>query len=100
MLSRLQEAMVAALRAKDTERLSVIRMLISEVKNEAYKEGAKRSAEEVVAGYLKKLNKAAEEFASKSEFVDKVKKEIKIVSQFPPSIAAVIYLDWMVESLT
>jgi hypothetical protein len=84
MLTRLQNEMITALKAKDIERLSVIRMLISEVKNEAFKEGNKRSSDEVVAGYLKKLTKAAEEFADKPEFVDKVRREINIVSEFVP----------------
>lgn len=84
MLNRLQNEMKTALREKKTERLSVIRMLISEVKNEAFKEGQKKTAEEVVMGYHKKLVKAAEEFASKPEFSDKVKKEIEIVSEFVP----------------
>ena len=84
MLDRLQNEMKLALKSKDTERLSVIRMLISEVKNEAFKEGVKRSPEDVVISYFKKLNKAVEEFVSKPEFTDKVKREIAIVLEFVP----------------
>jgi len=84
MLTRLQNEMITALKAKDTERLSVIRMLISEVKNESFKEGSKRSPDECILGYLKKLTKAVEEFADKPKFSDKVRREIKIVSEFVP----------------
>jgi len=36
MLNKLQDAMKDAMRSKDTDRLGVIRMLISEIKNEAF----------------------------------------------------------------
>ena len=36
MLDRLQEEMKKALKVKDTDRLNVVRMLISEIKNESF----------------------------------------------------------------
>lgn len=84
MLDKLQAAMKQAMLAKEADRLSVIRMLISEVKNEAFTTQKKRTADEVVTAYLKKLTKAKEEFASSAEFVAKVEAEIKIVSEFLP----------------
>ena len=84
MLETLQAAMKQAMFAKDTARLSVIRMLISEVKNESYTTQKKRSPEEVVAAYHKKLVKAKDEFASNVEFAAKVDAELKIVSEFLP----------------
>ena len=84
MLVRLQEEVKIALRNKDNERLSVLRMLLSEVKNEAYKEGKKRTPEEVVMSYHKKLTKIKEEFSNKEEFVAGVQKELAVVSEFIP----------------
>lgn len=84
MLEKLQAAMKQAMLAKEADRLSVIRMLISEVKNEAFTTQKKRTADEVVTAYLKKLTKAKEEFANSAEFVAKVEAEIKIVSEFLP----------------
>lgn len=84
MLEKLQAAMKQAMLAKETDRLSVIRMLIAEVKNEAFTTQKKRTPDEVVTAYLKKLTKAKEEFASSAEFVAKVEAEIKVVSEFLP----------------
>ena len=87
MLNRLQEEMKIALKAKNTVRLSVVRMLISEIKNEAVSAAEKkRTAEEVVAAYLKKLTKAKTEFASKADFVAGLEAEIKIVEEFLPKM--------------
>jgi len=73
------------MRAKEADRLSVIRMLMAEVKNEAFStQPKKRTPEEVVAAYLKKLNKAKDEFLDKVEFVAKLDAEISIVSEFLP----------------
>ena len=46
MLEKLQAAMKQSMLAKETERLSVIRMLISEVKNEAFTTQKKRTPED------------------------------------------------------
>ena len=87
MLERLQEEMKKALKAKETARLSVIRMLISEIKNEAVSAAqTKRSPQEVVAAYLKRLNKAKEEFAMKADFVAGLEAEIKVVEEFLPKL--------------
>lgn len=84
MLEKLQAAMKQSMLAKESARLSVIRMLISEVKNESFTTQKKRTPDEVVTAYLKKLTKAKEEFASSTDFVAKVEAEIKIVSEFLP----------------
>jgi uncharacterized protein YqeY len=86
MLDRLHENIKTAMRNKDTERLGVLRMLLSEVKNEAFKEGKKRTSEEVIMAYHKKLTKIKEEFASKTTFVESVAKELQIVSEFVPTM--------------
>ena len=89
MLETLQAAMKKAMLAKDTIRLSVVRMLISEVKNENFTTQKKRTPDEVVAAYRKKLAKIKEEFSSRTDqksidFSNIVDAEIKIVSEFLP----------------
>ena len=84
MLDRLQEEMKKALKVKDTDRLNVVRMLISEIKNESFKSGIQKTAEEVVTAYRKRLSKAKEEFIDRKEFVEKIEKELKVVDEFLP----------------
>jgi uncharacterized protein len=86
MLAKLQIAMVAAMREKNTDRLTTIRMLIAEVKNESFVKGKQRPPDEVVMAYHKKLVKAKEEFASNAEFAAKTEKEIAIVEEFLPKM--------------
>jgi len=75
------------MRSKDADRLGVIRMLISEIKNEAFStQPKKRTPEEVVSAYLKKLNKAKDEFKDKEAFVKKLDFEIGVVSTFLPAM--------------
>ena len=84
MMMRLQEEIKTALKNKDSDRLNVLRMLLSEVKNENFKEGKKRTPEEVIASYHKKLTKIKEDFAANVDFVANVDKELKVVSEFMP----------------
>ena len=59
---KLHEEMKTAMRDKNAKRLSVIRMLMSELKNEERKRPAKRTEEEVCFAYHKKLVKAVDLF--------------------------------------
>ena len=61
LLARLQEDMKAAMKSGQKERLGVIRMLISDVKNIDL-QPKKLSEEETVAAYGKKLRKSVEEY--------------------------------------
>jgi uncharacterized protein YqeY len=67
LLETLQEEMKKAMREKASDRLQVLRLLISEIKNEAYKEGKKRDSLEVVMAYHKRLVKAKEDFGDKNQ---------------------------------
>jgi hypothetical protein len=79
--------MKKALKAKETVRLNVVRMLISEIKNEAVSAAEKkRTPEEVVAAYLKKLSKAKAEFSSRADYVAGLDAEIKVVEEFLPKM--------------
>src|SRR5580704_9488093 len=89
LLAKLQEDMKTALKSGQKERLSVIRMLISDVKviDLASKP---TTAEEAVAAYGKKLRKSAEEFEKlgKADEVAKLRAEIAVVGEYLPKKAS------------
>ena len=64
LLARLQEDMKSAMKSGQKDRLSVLRMLISDVKNIDL-QPKKISEEETVAAYGKKLRKSIEEYLPK-----------------------------------
>jgi hypothetical protein len=82
---RLQEDMKAALKAGQKDRLSVIRMLLSDVKNIDL-DPKKPTAEQAVAAYAKKLRKSLEEFEKygKTTEAAQLKSEIEIVDSYLP----------------
>ncbi len=88
LISRLTQDMKAALKAGDKQRLSVIRMLLSDAKTADLK---KITPEEAVAAYGKRLAKSAEEYEKygKSAEVDQLKKEIAVVRQYLPKKTSV-----------
>lgn len=98
LLSRLQEDMKTALRAGQKDRLGVIRMLLSDVKNIDLMPN-KPTAEEVVAAYGKKLRKSAEEYEKlgRSEEVAKLKAELIVVEEYLPRKASPADTEKMVE---
>ena len=61
LLTRLQEDMKTALKAGEKDRLGVIRMLLSDVKNIDLMP-TKPTAEQAVEAYAKKLRKSQEEY--------------------------------------
>lgn len=86
---RLQEDMKTALKGGDKQRLGVIRMLLSDVKNIDLAPKP-TTAEEAVAAYAKKLRKSMEEFQKlgKAEEVEKLKFEIGVAEHYLPSKAS------------
>jgi len=86
---RLQEDMKTALKAGQKDRLSVIRMLLSDVKNIDLAPKP-ITAEETVAAYGKKLRKSIEEYEKlgKAEEVRKLQFEISIVDEYLPKKAS------------
>ena len=89
LLTRLQEDMKAALKGGDKDRLSVIRMLLSDVRNIDLAP-KKTTAEEAVAAYAKKLHKSREEFQKlgKPAEADKLQYEIGVVESYLPRKAS------------
>jgi uncharacterized protein YqeY len=86
---KLQEDMKTALKAGQKDRLSVIRMLLSDVKNIDLAPKP-ITAQETVAAYGKKLRKSIEEYErlGKSDEVAKLKFEISVVEEYLPKKAS------------
>src|SRR5947207_8877247 len=89
LLAKLQEDMKTAMRAGEKDRLGVIRMLISDVRNIDL-DPKKPTAEQAVAAYAKKLHKAVEEYQKlgKTDEVDKLNREIGVVETYLPKKAS------------
>jgi hypothetical protein len=89
MQARLTEDMKAAMKAGQKDRLSVIRMVLSDVKNIDLMP-SKPTAEQVVEAYAKKLRKSVEEYEriGRSEEVAKLKSEIAVVEEYLPKKAS------------
>ncbi len=89
LLTRLQDDMKAAMKAGQKDRLSVIRMLLSDVKNIDL-DPRKPTAEDAVAAYAKKLRKSAEEYEKigKADEVAKLRTEIALVEEYLPKKAS------------
>lgn len=81
--------MKAAMKAGDKDRLSVIRMLLSDVKNIDLMPN-KPTAEQVVEAYGKKLRKSVEEYQKlgRGEEVAQLQKELAVVEHYLPKKAS------------
>lgn len=89
LLERLQEDMKSAMKAGDKDRLSVLRMLIADVKIIDL-QPKKITEEEAVAAYGKKLKKSIEEYEKlgKSDQTAKLKNELAVVESYLPKKAS------------
>ena len=89
LLAQLQEDMKTALKAGDKNRLSVIRMLLSDVKNIDLAPKP-TTAEDAVASYAKKLRKSQEEYQrlGKTAEVEQLKYELGVVESYLPKKAS------------
>ncbi|MCY2951706.1 MAG: GatB/YqeY domain-containing protein [Planctomycetota bacterium] len=89
LLAKLQDDMKTAMKAGDKDRLSVIRMLISDVKIIDL-QPTKPTEEQAVAAYGKKLRKGMEEYEKlgKADQVAKLKAELAIVESYLPKKAS------------
>jgi uncharacterized protein YqeY len=87
--AKLTEDMKTALKAGQKDRLGVIRMLLSDVKNIDLNP-AKPTAEQAVEAYAKKLRKSIEEYEKlgRAEEVSKLKGELAIVEEYLPKKAS------------
>ena len=98
LLTKLQEDMKAAMKSGQKDRLSVIRMLISEVKNIDLMPN-KPSAQQAVEGYAKKLRKSAEELGKlgRADDVATLNKEIAVVEEYLPKKLAVAETETLID---
>jgi uncharacterized protein YqeY len=87
MVLRLQADMKAAMKAGDKQRLSVIRMILSDAQTADLR---KTTPEEAIASYAKKLAKSAEEYQKygKAAEVEQLKAELVIVQEYLPKKAS------------
>ena len=87
--TRLTEDMKAAMKSGQKDRLGVIRMLLSDVKNIDLMPN-KPTAEQVVEAYAKKLRKSVEEYekVNRPDEAAKLKSEIAIVEEYLPKKAS------------
>src|SRR5256885_2578957 len=87
--NRLSEDMKVAMKSGQKDRLGVIRMLLSDVKNIDLMPN-KPTAEQVVEAYAKKLRKGVEEYErlGKPDEANKFKSEIAIVEEYLPKKAS------------
>ncbi|MFY4774877.1 GatB/YqeY domain-containing protein [Metabacillus sp. RGM 3146] len=90
LLERLNQDMKQAMKNKDKEKLSVIRMVKASLQNEAIKQNKNELSEEeeltVLSRELKQRKDSLQEFenADRSDLVDKVQAEIVIVNEYMP----------------
>ena len=89
LLAKLQEDMKTAMKSGQKDRLSVIRMLLSDVKNIDLAPKP-ITAEETVAAYGKKLRKSVEEYEKlgRPAEVEKLRFEISVVDEYLPKKAS------------
>lgn len=99
VLTKLTEDMKTAMKSGQKERLQVIRMLISDVKNIDLAP-KKLTEEETVAAYAKKLRKSAEEYEKlgKPAEVAQLKAELAIVEAYLPKKASPEDTEKLVEA--
>jgi len=96
--TKLQEDMKTALKAGLKDRLTVIRMLLSDVKNIDLMPN-KPTAEQAVEAYGKKLRKSMEEYQKlgRSQEVQKLQEELAVVEEYLPKKASADETDRLVE---
>ncbi|MEI6092660.1 MAG: GatB/YqeY domain-containing protein [bacterium] len=80
----LHDQMIIAMKEKSVKRLSVIRMLMTELQTEEKSSNKKRTEEEVCFAYHKKLVKALDIFPEDKKV--ELREEIKIVEEFLPKL--------------
>jgi hypothetical protein len=89
LFTKLQEEMKAAMKSGDKEKLSTIRMLISEIKKVQIDSKKELSDEEIISimqKYIKQRKEAYAQYeqAGRKDLAEKELKEIEVVQQFLP----------------
>jgi uncharacterized protein YqeY len=90
LLERLNKDMIQAMKSKEKDKLSVIRMVKASLQNEAIKLGTKELSEDVeltiLSREVKQRKDSLHEFdkAGRQDLVDKLRTELAIVGQYMP----------------
>ncbi|WP_042145996.1 GatB/YqeY domain-containing protein [Paucisalibacillus sp. EB02] len=90
LLSQLNDDMKQAMKNKDKERLSVIRMVKASLQNESIKLGKSELSEDedltILSRELKQRKDSLQEFksAGREDLVEKLEMEIKIIQEYMP----------------
>jgi len=89
LFGRIQEDLKVALKERDKDRASVLRMLISSLKNAQIENRGELSSEQeiqVVSSYAKKLKESIEQFemGGREDLVERERKELEIVMGYLP----------------
>lgn len=84
----LSEQMKAALKAGNKQRLSTVRMLLNELKNEDLQSGKRADDVSILRRYAKRLTRSIEEYrqAGAADRVDGLREELAIVEEFLPQV--------------
>lgn len=90
---RIQDDLKTALKAKDKERLSTLRMLLTEIKNEKIKQGAEIDDDgfvQLVRRGIKQREDASQQFRAgdRQELADKEDREAVILAEYLPAQAS------------
>ena len=97
--NRLTEDMKTALKAGQKDRLGVIRMLLSDVRNIDLMP-SKPTAEQAVEGYAKKLRKSMQEYEKieRPDEIAKLKIELGVVEEYLPKRASAEDTEQLVDA--
>ncbi|HUW82722.1 MAG TPA: GatB/YqeY domain-containing protein [Phycisphaerae bacterium] len=84
----LSEQMKAALKAGSKQRLSTVRMLLNELKNEDLQSGKRADDVSVLRRYAKRLTRSIEEYqqVGAADRIDGLRQELAIVEEFLPQV--------------
>lgn len=98
LLNRLTQDMKTAMKSGQKDRLGVIRMLLSDVKNIDLMPN-KPSEEQAVEAYAKKLRKSVEEYekVNRPDEVAKLKAELLVVEEYLPKKASAADTERLVD---
>ncbi|WP_456384812.1 GatB/YqeY domain-containing protein [Persephonella sp.] len=104
LLKRLQDEMKAAMKSGDRDRLSVIRMLISEIKKvqiDKKKELSDEEIIEVLQRYAKQRKESIKQYreAGREDLAQKEEFELKVVQEFLPQPLSEEELQQIVEQV-
>lgn len=100
---RISDELIAAMKSKAKLKLSVLRMVLSEIKYaqaavNAHEDLPEATVEKIVATYHKRLTKSVEDFPDEAK-KEEIRAEIAIVEQFLPKKASTDEVEAAIDSV-